>query len=315
METWPVANLQDPMDDNAIVEVCGLLWHHLQDLRTEIAALKEKLIVQSKSLQEKGHGIWNVLEILHREKNSQKESFETMRRNIMHLESVGEERDMEILVLRRNIAFLYEACANSVLEIENQKAELLGNNLGTADLGTKMKPVILADGVRSLSGQNSVSAEENIKTMADKLFSTVKDFLGMKAEITEGSQREMRITIANLQKELQEKDIQKDRICMELVSQIKLAEASATNYSRDLQSSKTRVYDLEKELEVMREEQTSLQQRVKELENVQANTVELQDRVKSFADVLSSKDQGMCPCLNRSFYFTYIFNQFRNPYL
>ncbi|KAH1067231.1 hypothetical protein J1N35_032218 [Gossypium stocksii] len=291
VETWPVANMQDPMDDKSIVEVCGLLWHHLQDLRTEIAALKEKLIVQSKSLQEKGHGIWNVLEILHREKKSQKESFEDMRRNIMHLESVGEERDMEILVLRRSIAFLYEACANSVLEIENQKAELLVNNLGTADLGTKMKPVILADGVHSLSGQNIVSSEENIKTMADKLFSTVKDFLCMKAEITEGSQREMRIAIANLQKELQEKDIQKDRICMELVSQIKLAEASATNYSRDLQSSKTRVYDLEKELEVMREEQTSLQQRVKELENVQTNTVELQDRVKSLADVLSSKDQ------------------------
>ncbi|XP_012443449.1 trans-Golgi network-localized SYP41-interacting protein 1 isoform X3 [Gossypium raimondii] len=291
VETWPVANMQDPVDDKSIVEVCGLLWQHLQDLRTEIAALKEKLIVQSKSLQEKGHGIWNVLEILHREKKSQKESFEAMRRNIMHLESVGEEKDMEILVLRRNIAFLYEACANSVLEIENQKAELLGNNLGTADLGTKMKPVILADGVRSLSGQNIVSAEKNIKTMADKLFSTVKDFLRMKAEITEGSQREMRITIANLQKELQEKDIQKDRICMELVSQIKLAEASSTNYSRDLQSSKTMVYDLEKELEVMREEQTSLQQRVKELENVQTNTVELQDRVKSLADVLSSKDQ------------------------
>ncbi|TYH69657.1 hypothetical protein ES332_D05G070500v1 [Gossypium tomentosum] len=291
VETWPVANMQDPMDDKSIVEVCEL----------KIAALKEKLIVQSKSLQEKGHGIWNVLEILHREKKSQKESFEAMRRNIMHLESVGEERDMEILVLRRNIAFIYEACANSVLEIENQKAELLGNNLGTADLGTKMKPVILADGVRSLSGQNIVSAEKNIKTMADKLFSTVKDFLRMKAEITEGSQREMRITIANLQKELQEKDIQKDRICMELVSQIKLAEASSTNYSRDLQSSKTMVYDLEKELEVMREEQTSLQQRVKELENVQTNTVELQDRVKSLTDVLSSKDQGIfeiliCDC-------------------
>ncbi|XP_039004933.1 uncharacterized protein LOC120132184 [Hibiscus syriacus] len=41
----------------------------------------------------------------------------------------------------------------------------------------------------------------------------------------------------------------------------------------------------------MREEQTSLQQRVKELQDVQANTVELQDRVKSLTDVLSSKDQ------------------------
>ncbi|GMI81545.1 hypothetical protein like AT4G31570 [Hibiscus trionum] len=290
-DTWPVANLQDPLDDDAIVEVCSLIWHHLQDLRTEITALKEKFIVQSKSLQEKGHGIWNALGILYRERNSMTESFEAMKRNIRHIESVGKEKDTEIVALRRNIALLYEACANSVLEIENQKAELLGNNFAAADLVTNMKPIILADGVLSFGGQNSVATEENIKTMSDKLFSTVKDFLSVKAEITEGSQREMKITIANLQKELQEKDIQKDRMCMELVDQIKLAKASAANYSRDLQSSEILVHDLEKELEVMREEQTSLQQRVKELQDVQANTVELQDRVKSLTDVLSSKDQ------------------------
>ncbi|KAK8550603.1 hypothetical protein V6N13_119119 [Hibiscus sabdariffa] len=291
VDTWPVVNMQDPLDDNAMVEVCGLIWHYLQNLRTEITALKEKLIVQSKSLQEKGHGIWNVLGILYRERNSMTESFEAMKRNITHIESVGKEKDKEIVVLRRNITLLYETCANSVLEIENQKAELLGNNFVAADLVTNMKPVISADGVLSFSGQNSVATEENIKTMADKLFSTVKDFLNMKAEIIEGSEREMKITIANLQKELQEKDIQKDSMCMELVDQIKLAEVSAANHSRDLQSSKTLVYDLEKELETMREEQTSLQQRVKELQDVQANTVELQDRVKSFTDLLSSKDQ------------------------
>ncbi|KAK8487148.1 hypothetical protein V6N11_013680 [Hibiscus sabdariffa] len=290
-DTWPVANLQDPLDDDAVVEVCSLIWHHLQDLRTEITALKENLILQSKSLQDKGHGIWNVLGILYRERNSMTESFEAVKRNIRHIESVGKEKDMEIVALRRNIALLYEACAHSVLEIENKKAELLGNNLPAADLVTNMKPIILADGVLSFSGQNSAAIEENIKVMADKLFSAVKDFSSVKAEITEGSQREMKITIANLQKELQEKDIQKDRTCMELVDQIKLAEASAANYSRDLQSSKTRVYDLEKELEVMREEQTSLQQRVKELQDVQANALELQDRVKSLTDVLSSKDQ------------------------
>ncbi|KAK8980379.1 hypothetical protein V6N11_061588 [Hibiscus sabdariffa] len=305
VDTWPVVNMQDPLDDNAIVEVCGLIWHYLQILRTEITALKEKLIVQSKSLQEKGHGIWNVLGILYRERNSMTESFEAMKRNIMHIESVGKEKDKEIVVLRRNITLLYETCANSVLEIENQKAELLGNNFVAADLVSNMKPVISADGVLSFSGQNSVATEENIKTMADKLFSTVKDFLNMKAEIIEGSEREMKITIANLQKELQEKDIQKDRMRMELVDQIKLAEVSAANHLRDLQSSKTLVHDLEKELETMREEQTSLQQRVKELQDVQANTVELQDRVKSFTDLLSSKDQGMFHFLNPTFSFPY----------
>ncbi|XWS70558.1 hypothetical protein CRYUN_Cryun03dG0057800 [Craigia yunnanensis] len=291
MDTWSVANMQDPIDDNAIGEFCSLIWHRLQDLETEITALKEKLIVHPKSLHEQGHSIWNVLGILHRESKSWKESFEAMRRNIMHVESIGKEKDKEIVVLRRNVALLYEACANSVLEIENRKAELFGNGLATADPGTNLKPVMLADGGLPFGGQNSVSSEEHIKTMANKLLSTMKDFLSMRAEIVEGSQREMKITITNLRKELQEMDIQKDQICMELVGQIKLAEAAATNYSRDLQSSKTLVHDLEKELEVMREEQKSLQQRVKELQDVQANTVELQDRVKSLTDMLSSKDK------------------------
>ncbi|KAL1159510.1 hypothetical protein V6Z11_A07G002400 [Gossypium hirsutum] len=282
-DTSSIANIQEPVDDNAIVEVCSSIWHHLQDLTTEITALKEKFIGCSKSLHEQGYSLWNLVGILHRERNSQKESFEDMRRNIMHLESIGKEKDMELVVLRRNFALLYEACANLVLEIENGKAELLGNSSTTADLELA--------GALALGGQNRVLSEEQIKTMADKLLSTMKDFLSMKYQIAEGSQREMKITVENLRKDLQEKDIQKDQIFAELVGQIKLAEAAAMNYSRDLQSSKTLVHDLEKELEVVKEENKSLQQRVKELQDVHANSVELHDRVKSLTDVLSSKDQ------------------------
>ncbi|OMO81467.1 Prefoldin [Corchorus capsularis] len=290
MDTLSVSNMQDSTDENPIVEVSILIRHHLRDVMAEINALKEKLIVHSKSVHEQCHSVWNVLGILHRDRNYQKESFEAMRRNIIHIESIGKEKDLEILILRRNIASLYEACAKSVLEVENRKAELLGNNLATADFRTDLKPVTLADGGLSFSGDTSFS-EEYIKAMGDKLLSTMKDFSSLKAEIAEGSQREMKTTIANLRKELHEKDIQKDQICMELVDQIKSAEAAATNYSRDLQSSKKLVQDLESELEVMREEQKSLQRRLKELQDVQVNAVELQDRVKSLTDLLSSKDQ------------------------
>ncbi|MBA0847246.1 hypothetical protein Goshw_014969 [Gossypium schwendimanii] len=282
-DTSSIANIQEPVDDNAIVEVCSSIWHHLQDLTTEITALKEKFIGCSKSLHEQGYSVWNVVGILHGERNSQKESFEAMRRNIMHLESIGKEKDMEMVVLRRNVGLLYEACANLVLEIENGKAELLGNSSTTADLELA--------GALAFGGQNRVLSEEQIKTMADKLLSTMKVFLSMQYQIAEGSQREMKITVENLRKELQEKDIQKDQICAELVGQIKLGEAAAMNYSRDLQLSRTLVHDLEKELEVVKEENKSLQQRVKELQDVQANSVELHDRVKSLTDVLSSKDQ------------------------
>ncbi|XWS26113.1 hypothetical protein CRYUN_Cryun26dG0002900 [Craigia yunnanensis] len=206
-DSWLLTNMQDPMDDNAIIEVCSLIWHHLQDLTTEIIALKEKLIVHSKSLHEQGHSIWNVLGILHRERNLQKESSEAMRRNIMHMESIGKEKDLEIVELRRNIGLLFEAFANSVLEIENRQAEMLGNDLVTADMRTNLKPRELPFG-----GQNSVSSEEHIKAVADKPLSTMKEFSSMKTEIAEGSQREMKITIASLLKELQEKDIQKDQI-------------------------------------------------------------------------------------------------------
>ncbi|PPD67535.1 hypothetical protein GOBAR_DD35584 [Gossypium barbadense] len=282
-DTSSIANIQEPVDDNAIVEVCSSIWHHLQDLTTEITALKQKFIGCSKSLHEQGYSLCNLVGILHGERNSQKESFEAMRRNIMRLESIGKEKDMEMVVLRRNVGLLYEACANLVLEIENGKAELLGNSSTTADLELA--------GALALGGQNRVLSEEQIKTMADKLLSTMKDFLSMQYQIAEGSQREMKITVENLRKELQEKDIQKDQICAELVGQIKLAEAAAMNYSRDLQLSRTLVHDLEKELEVVKEENKSLQQRVKELQDVQANSVELHDRVKSLTDVLSSKDQ------------------------
>ncbi|OMO90605.1 Prefoldin [Corchorus olitorius] len=273
-------NMKLYLEGNDAQDVAGLPYITSNNFKNKIV-----IIVSCLALQE------NFPSMDTGDRKSQKESFEAMRRNIMHIESIGKEKDLEILVLRRNIASLDEACAKSVLEIENRKAELLGNNLATADLGTDLKPVTLADGGLPFSVENTPFSEEHIKTMGDKLFSTMKEFLSLKAEIAEGSQRDMKTTIANLRKELQEKDIQKDQICMELVGQIKSAEAAATNYSRDLQSSKKLVQDLLSELEVMREEHKSLQQRLKELQDVQVNTVELQDRVKSLTDVVSSKDQ------------------------
>ncbi|CAL8996645.1 unnamed protein product [Prunus brigantina] len=78
---------------------------------------------------------------------------------------------------------------------------------------------------------------------------------------------------------------------MELVSQIKGAEAAATSYSMDLQSSKTLVHDLEKQVEVMKGERNQLEQRVKELEDGRATCTDLQERVRSLTDVIAAKDQ------------------------
>jgi len=120
----------------------------------------------------------------------------------------------------------------------------------------------------------------------------VKEFFSIKGDITEGEKKEMKVMISNLQKELQEKDIQRERICMELVSQIKEAESAVTSYSLDLQSSRTRIYDLEKQVDVMEEERELLKQRVKELQDGQAISADLQERVRSLTDVLAAKEQG-----------------------
>lgn len=128
--------------------------------------------------------------------------------------------------------------------------------------------------------------------MAERLSVAVKEFFSIKGDITEGEKKEMKVMISNLQKELQEKDIQRERICMELVSQIKEAESAVTSYLLDLQSSRTRIYDLEKQVDVKEEERELLKQRVKELQDGQAISADLQERVRSLTDVLAAKEQG-----------------------
>lgn len=280
------------VDENVVFEVCYFVAHHLHEFLTEIGDLKEKLCKHSTSLHEQDSSLSKLVAIVHGEITSQKESFEAMKRDIVRVESIEREKDGELILLRRNIAMLYEACSSSVMEIENRRVDLVGNIMPAADLGLNLNSMTFTDSELSFSGQAHFSSEESIRTMADRLVLAVRDFASLKAETVVGNQKEMKITIANLQKELQEKDIQKERICMELVSQIKEAEAAATSYSLDLQSSKTRVHDLEKQVEVIEGERNLLEQRVKELEDTQAASTELQDRFRSLTDVLAAKDQG-----------------------
>ena len=188
--------------------------------------------------------------------------------------------------MHKSIALLFEALSGSIAEIENTKAELLGNNLAAGDLGMNMKSAVFPDG-----GLSSPS-EESIKSIAHKLLFAVRDFAGVKAEIMEGSQKQMKIAIADLQKELQEKEVQKERICMDLVSQIKTAEAAAARYSVDLQSSRSRVGDLEKQLEEAERARNLFEQKVRELQDARTTSTELQQRVRSLTDVIAAKDQG-----------------------
>lgn len=281
-------SMPDHFGDNSIVEVCG----SLQESMNEIDTLKVMLHEHSVTLCEQASNISKLMGIFHREIASQKESFDVMKRDIKHIESIEKKKEMEIVVLCSNIALLYNACNSSLMEIENRKAEVVTNTSAAGDLGMNFKPTTFADGGVPFGGENVFQSEEHIKTMAERLLLVVKDFTSLKGEIIEGNKKEMKTTISNLQKELQEKDIQNERIFMELVSQIKEAEAVATSYSQDLQSSRTRVHDLEKQVKMMEDEQNLLEQRVEKLQDGQAISTELQERVRSLTDVLAAKDHG-----------------------
>jgi DNA anti-recombination protein RmuC len=275
--------MPDDFDDNFIIEVCNTV----QELVKEIGAVKVILGEHSGALHNQARNLSKLIGILHREMISQKESFEALERENKHIKSAEKEKEKEIVVLLRNISLLYEACTSSIMEIENRKAEVSGNAMATGDMAVNWKPARFADG-----GGHNFPSEEHFKTMAERLSVAVKEFFSIKGDITDGEKKEMKVMISNLQKELQEKDIQRERICMELVSQIKEAESAVTSYSRDLQSSRTRIYDLEKQVDVMEEERELLKQRVKELQDGQAISADLQERVRSLTDVLAAKEQG-----------------------
>ncbi|TQE00564.1 hypothetical protein C1H46_013808 [Malus baccata] len=289
--SWSDSNMHGQFDDSFIIEIFTYVRHYLQELVMEIGVLKEKLDEHSISLHEKASNVSKSMAIVRGELTSKNESFEALKRDLLHVERVEKEKDNELLFLRRNIALLFEACTGSVMEMDRRKAELVGNGWSAGEQGMRLKLANYSEDGFSFSGEDQFRSEECVRSVTDRLLSTVSDFGTLTTEIVEGSQKELKITISKLQKELQEKDIQKERICMELVSQIKQAEAAATSYSTDLQSSKSLVHDLEKRIEVMKGERNLLEQRVNELENGRATSTELQERVRSLTDVIAAKDQ------------------------
>ncbi|KAL5559397.1 hypothetical protein UlMin_035608 [Ulmus minor] len=287
-DSWLDSNLHGDFDGNFTSEIYSSVGHELQELMVDVGMLKEKLNQHSSSLHEQAHSLSKLIVMAHREILSRNESHEAMKRDILHLESTKKEKDEELLVLHKHNDLLVEALSNSVTEIENAKAAFLGNNWTAGDLGINLKSATFHGG---FSGQGHISSEDSIRTMVDKLLLAVRDFASMKAETVEGSQKQMKNAITDLQKELQEKEIQKERICMDLVQQIKEAEAASARYSIDLQSSRNLVGDLEKQVEAMERERYILEQRIKELEDSHTNSTELQQRVRSLTDLLASKDQ------------------------
>ncbi|XP_021755577.1 golgin subfamily A member 4-like isoform X2 [Chenopodium quinoa] len=282
--------IPDSLDESAGFEVCEVIEQHLQQLTETIGDFKERLQSHSMSLRTEAEWLSAVVGTMLREIASQRNSLESIKGDNIRLESVGKEKDMEGVVFRRILSLLYEACISSIMEIENRKAQLIGENFSAEELRINLPALPTADGV-NFSGVAVSSSEESVKLLADKLLGSVKDFVDFGIKGIEGQSKEMKSTIFDLQKELQEKDVQRERICMELVSQIKEAEATAAHCSRDLKSMTDYAHDLENKLDALGKDRSLLEQSVAELQEDCLSSTELGEKFKSLTGVVAAKEQ------------------------
>ncbi|KAL0324009.1 UNVERIFIED_CONTAM: hypothetical protein Scaly_2368000 [Sesamum calycinum] len=221
---------------------------------TEIGSLRQQLHNHSHLLQEEASWLSEVVMNVHREYTSHKESCESMKKYVQKFELIEKEKESEIHILRGNITLLHESCASAISEIENWKEHVGGNALASRSPERNLKSQVRIEGGNSFTDNINIFNEEGVRGTGDKLLLVVRDLISMQSELLEVGQREMKSTILNLQKELQEKDIQRDRICMELVNQIKEAETNAKNYLNDLQKARVQLHDSQRDLDVMKEE-------------------------------------------------------------
>lgn len=273
----------------------------LEECVNKIDGLKRKCQKHSISCDHRAAQLPRIMEIIQSKIFFQKESSESLRRDITRLQLLMKEKDTEISVMHKNNSLLYEACTSSILEIESRKAHMTGNDLTSrmvhliGNTGPTLDVSACRD--RQDSGDRQMSqtysfTEEHIGTLADTLLSAVKQSTNMQAELEMFNEKELKATISHLQKELQEKDIHQNRICAELVAQIKEAEATARNYSVDLDSAKTQLDNLEKQVEVMKNERKLLEMQINERQDSESLLKELDERIKSLTDGLDAKDQG-----------------------
>ncbi|GJZ27278.1 hypothetical protein Tco_0571531 [Tanacetum coccineum] len=264
-ELFSDSKTKERNNDDKIIDLWRLVGSHMQDLITHVNGLEEKLQNHSTCLHEDVILLSETVSTLHRELTSHKHSLESAKEEIAWLESTGKQKESENVVLRKYTSILYEACKSSVLEIEKSKGELIAND--SSD--------------EILSEENLSVSQERITNMVNRLLSHVKVYHSIQAESMEVNLKEMKDTISSLQKELTEKDVQKDRICVDLVSQIKRAEAAAMSNLQELEPAKAQINDLKGKLEAVNLQCNALEQRVKELEGQEAVLSELHEKVQN----------------------------------
>lgn len=286
MDSWLDSGKVDRIDDTTIIEICHLLGHWLQDFLMDVTSLKESLNRHSSLTQVQENALSDLVLTIQKEMTSLRESCGALKNDI-------HKKDSELAALCGNVACLFEACTNSAIVIEHGKDELIGNKVASSDLEKNVKAASFADDGEPFSGQVQLMTEKYVKTIADRLLFAAKEFVTVKSDLVDANHKEMKAVITNLQRELQEMDVQRERICLELANQIKDAESAAKSCTQDLQASRTRERNLEKQVEKLEAERKILELKMNELQDTQLAAAELEEKIGSLIKLVSAKDQGL----------------------
>lgn len=292
---------QDKFNNNTQGEIREFIEYNLQELIVEISGVKVKLYKHTSLLQEEAKVLSESVESFHKEMTSQHELCESVKREMFRLESIEKQKDAEMMVLRSDVSMLYEACKSSSAELKNWKAQQVAKGLVLQGQGFNYDLTTAV--TEELIGQTISTSGGSVSATADELLLTVKEIVSAQNKNVELSQMELKAEIANLQTELQEKNIQQDKVCFELVNQIKEAESTAMQYSKELQSANDHINDIERRIDVLERDRSSLQktveeehnrfqQKVEELNYREAAYIDMQERIKSLTDAVASKEQG-----------------------
>lgn len=98
--------------------------------------------------------------------------------------------------------------------------------------------------------------------------------------------------LSNLQKELQEKDIRREKICGEIVSQTVEVDAFVKSYSHEFEQAKAQ---MNMHMDLIVEEKNLLEYRIEERQGQEVATADigdLQDRVEALLYMLDPMEQG-----------------------
>ncbi|KAJ1698239.1 hypothetical protein LUZ63_006751 [Rhynchospora breviuscula] len=176
---------------------------------------------------------------------AQKE-LESLQSDVNKLRTEMREKEEEKSLLSHNLSLLYESCSRIIDEAE-------------ADLTNRPWRDLQATPLMN---------EDHIQSLVERLVGAIR---------SEVRTKELKSTIMELQRELQEKDLQVSRISSELSSQIR--------------DSEEKVRELEKQVEAMGSEKAALQLHVNQLQDVEFSSNQLRERVSYYTDILAKKEQ------------------------